>query len=144
MADKPPLYFEAHLGMLRPANRMAEEAMREIKGTVRVEIRGGIANQRRRGLFWVVAGIVTELLNDKHNMTLTEADLHDIMREKFGMYDAQTLPSGEVHKRYWSTSDRAMCEADRAEYLNKCLAVWSRWCGVDVAALRNEAERMAA
>lgn len=142
--DKAPLYFEARLGMLKPANATAEAAMREIKGTVRVEIKGGIANQRRRGLFWVLAGIVTELLNDKHNMTLTETDLHEIMREKFHMFDAQTLPSGEVHKRYWSTSDRAMNEADRAEYLNKCLAVWSRWVGVDVTTLRQEAERLAA
>ena len=144
MPNKAPLYFTAHLGMLRPANRMAEEALREVKGTVRVEIKGGIANQRRRGLYWVLAGIVTELVNDKHNMTLTEADMHDIMRDKFGMYDKQTLPSGDSHKRYWSTSDRAMNEADRAEYLNKCLAVWSRWVGVDVTTLRQEAERMAA
>lgn len=144
MPNKAPLYFTAHLGMLRPANRMAEEALREVKGTVRVEIKGGIANQRRRGLYWVLAGIVTGLVNDKHNMTLTEADMHDIMRDKFGMYDEQTLPSGDSHKRYWSTSDRAMNEADRAEYLNKCLAVWSRWVGVDVTTLRQEAERMAA
>ena len=139
--DKAPLYFEARLGGLFPANATAEVAVHEIKGRVRVEIKGGTANQRRRGLFWVIAGLVTELLNDKHSMTLTETDLHEIMREKFGMYDAQTLPSGEVHKRYWSTSDRAMNEADRAEYLNKCLAGWSRWLGIDVTTLRNEAER---
>lgn len=144
MAEKAPLYFEARLGMLRPANRVAEDAMREVKGRVRVEIKGGIANQRRRGLYWVLSGIVTGLLNDQHNLTLTEDDLHDIMRDKFRMYDEQTLPSGDSHKRYWSTSDRAMNEADRAEYLNKCLAVWSRWTGVDVTTLRQEAERMAA
>jgi hypothetical protein len=140
MANKAPLYFQARLGGLFPANAVAEEAMREIKGSVRVEIKGGIANQRRRGLYWVIAGIVTGLLNDKHNMTLTENDLHDIMRDKFGMYDKQVLPSGEVHKRFWSTSDRAMNEADRAEYLNKCLAVWARWLGVDVTTLRREGE----
>ena len=32
--------------MLAPANRMAQEAMAEIKGRVRVEIKGGTANQR--------------------------------------------------------------------------------------------------
>lgn len=143
MADKSPLYFDARLGGLFPSNATAEEAMREIKGRVRVEIKGGIANQRRRGLFWVLAGIVTGLLNDKHNMTLTEDDLHDIMRDKFRMYDEQTLPSGEVHRKRWSTTNRAMNEADRAEYLNKCLAVWSRWTGVDVSALNQEAERQA-
>lgn len=144
MADKPPLYFEARLGGLFPANRTAEEAMREIKGRVRVEIKGGAANQRRRGLYWVLAGIVCELLNDRHTMTLTEQDLHDIMRDKFRMYDTITLPSGDSKKRYWSTSNRAMNEADRAAYLNRCIAVWSTWTGVDVTALQAEAERLAA
>ncbi len=145
MADKAPLVFEARLGGLFPANMVAECAMREIRGRVTIKgISGGIANQKRRSLYWVLAGIVCGLLNDKHTMTLTEQDLHDIMRDKFGMYDALTLPSGDSKKRYWSTSNRAMNEADRAEYLNRCIAVWSTWTGVDVVALRNEAERLAA
>jgi hypothetical protein len=114
--------------------------MREIAGRVRVTMTGGRANQRRRGLFWATAGLVVPLLNDRHTMTLTEDDLHDIMRDKFRMYDEHVLPSGEVHRKRWSTSNRAMNEADRAEYLNRCLAVWSTWTGVDVSALRREAE----
>lgn len=138
-----PLYFETRLGMLRPANRMAEEAMREIQGRVRVTITGGKGNQRRRGLYWALAGIVVPLLNDQYRLTLTEQDLHDIMRDKFGMYDETVLPSGDVHRKRWSTSDRAMSEADRADYLNKCIAVWSTWTGVDVTTLRDEAQRAA-
>lgn len=118
--------------------------MQEIKGRVRVEIRGGIANQRRRGLYWALVSLVVPILNEAHCLTLDERDLHDIMRDKFRMYDEQTLPSGEVHRKRWSTSNRAMNEAERAEYLNKCIDVWSRWTGVDVTALRDEAERMAA
>ena len=140
--DRAPLYFESRLGGLFPANRTAEEAMKEIKGRVRVELKGGIANQRRRALFWICCGIVTGILNDKHNMTLTEADLHDIMRDKFRMYDLIVLPSGDEKKRYWSTSNRAMSEADRAEYLNKCIAVWQVWIGIDPSTIRNEAERL--
>ena len=143
MSDKAPMFFEARLGGLFPANRMAEESMREIKGRVRVEIKGGTANQRRRALYWVINGIVCGILNDLHNMTLTEADLHDIMRDKFGMYDVIRLPSGDEKKRFYSTSNRSMNEAARAEYLNRCLDVWSKWCGVDVTALRQEGERLA-
>ena len=143
MADKAPMIFEARLGGLFHANRMAEEAMREIKGRVRVEIKAGTANQRRRGLYWVMIGIVTGILNDLHNMTLTEADLHDIMRDKFGMYDVIRLPSGDEKKRFHSTRNRAMNEARRAEYLNRCLDVWSKWCGVDVTTLRQEGDRLA-
>jgi hypothetical protein len=39
MADTAPLYFEAHLNMLRPANRAAETAMQEIRGRVVVTIK---------------------------------------------------------------------------------------------------------
>lgn len=142
MADKSPLYFQAHLGMLRPANRAAETAMQEVKGRVRVQITGGVANQRRRGLYWLVAALVVPLLNERYNLTLTEDDLHTIIREKLGMYDECRLPSGEIYKRFWSTSNRAMNEADRAAFTDKALAIWSTWTGVDVTTLRNEAERL--
>lgn len=143
MADRAPLYFSARLGGLFPANRAAEEAMREIDGTVRCTITGGRANQRRRSLYWVLVSIVTPILNDMHNMTLTDDDLHDIMRDKLGMFDEVTLPSGEVHRKRWSTSNRAMNEAERTDYLNKCIDIWSRWTGVDVITLRDEAQRAA-
>lgn len=143
MTNKAPLIFEARLGGLFPLNRVAEEAMREIKGNVRVTITGGKGNQRRRGLYWILVDLVVPLLNDRYGMTLDEQDLHDIMRDKFHMYDETTLPSGEVHRKRWSTSDRAMNEADRAEYLNKCIDVWSKWTGVDPTTLREESQRAA-
>ena len=145
MADKAPLYFEAHLGMLRPANAAAETAMRETKGRVRVDIKGGLANQRRRGLYWLVAALVVPLLNDRYSLTLDDADLHDITRDKLKLWHPPvTLPSGEVHHKRKSTSNRAMGEAERSEYTSKALALWSRWTGVDVATLTVEAERFAA
>lgn len=143
MADKAPLYFTARLGMLAPANRAAEDAMKDITGTVKAVLTGGKANQRRRGLYWVLVSIVTPILNDMHGMTLTDDDIHDIMRDKLGMFDAVTLPSGEVHHKRHSTSNRAMNEADRADYLNKCIAIWSTWTGIDVTTLTAEAERAA-
>lgn len=144
MADKAPLLFDVRLGMLKPASRAAEEAMREIKGRVRVEIKGGTANQRRRGLYWAVAALVVPLLNEAHGLTLDEDDLHDITRDKLKLYDEIPLPSGEVHRKRRSTKNRAMNEAERAEYTDKALALWSTWVGVEVTTLREEAERMAA
>ena len=142
--DKAPLIFETHLGMLRPANAAAETAMREISGRVRCEIKGGVANQRRRGLYWSVASLVVPILNDAHHMTLDENDLHDITRDKLRLFDEVILPSGEIHRKRRSTSNRAMNEADRAAYTDKALHLWSTWTGVDVTTLRDEAERMAA
>ena len=138
--DKPPLIFETYLGMLRPANAVAEAAMRETRGRVIVTIKSGIANQRRRSLYWVVAAMVVRLLNDAHNLTLDETDLHEISRMKLKLYDEQILPSGDVHYKLRSTSNRAMNEADRADYTNRALALWSTWVGVDVMTLRKEAE----
>lgn len=144
MSDKAPLYFQTHLGMLRPANAAAETALREIKGRVRVEIKGGVANQRRRSLYWCVAALVVPLLNDANGLTLDEQDLHDLTRMKLKLYDEQKLPSGDVHYRLRSTSNRAMNEAERAEYTDRALHLWSTWTGVDVTMLRAEAERQAA
>lgn len=144
MSDKAPLTFTAHLGMLRPANAVAEEAMRHIQGRVRIEIKGGVANQRRRSLYWCVAALVVPLLNDAHGMTLDEQDLHDITRQKLGIGQWQELPSGDRRFKPASTSNRAMNEADRAAYTDRALHLWSVWSGVDVTTLRDEAERIAA
>lgn len=138
--DKAPLLFETHLGMLRPANAAAETAMREVKGRVRVEIKGGVANQRRRGLYWAVASLVVPLLNDAFGMTLDEDDLHDITRDKLKLYDEIKLPSGEIHRKRRSTSNRAMNEADRAAFTDAALHLWSTWVGVPVETLRDESQ----
>jgi hypothetical protein len=138
-SDSPPLMFEVRLGMLKPANRAAEDAMREIKGKVRCTLSGGTANQRRRGLYWSVAALVTPLLNDLHNLTLDEQDLHDITRDKLRLYDEQVLPSGEIYRRRRSTSNRAMNEAERADFTTRALYLWSTWTGVDVTTLQDEA-----
>lgn len=141
MSDKAPLYFDTKLGGLFPANKVAENAMQSITGRVRVTITGGKANQRRRSLWWVLAGIVAPILNDLHTLTLDEDDLHDIMRDKFKMFDEIVLPSGETLKKRWSTKNAKMNEAGRIEYLNRSLEVWSKWTGVDVATLRAEGEQ---
>jgi hypothetical protein len=144
MSDDAPLFFEARLGGLFPANAKAEEAMQEIKGRVSVKITGGRANQRRRSLYWSVASLVVPLLNQAHQLTLDEDDLHDITRRKLKLYDEIKLPSGEVYLKLKSTSNRAMNEADRAAYTTRALELWSMWTGVDVTTLRNEAEELAA
>lgn len=77
------------------------------------------------------------------NHSITDDDLHDIMRDKLGMFDEVTLPSGDVHRKRWSTSNRAMNEADRADYLNKCISIWSTWTGIDPTTLTAEGQRAA-
>lgn len=139
MTDKAPLIFEAKLGMLKPANMAAEQAMQEVKGRVTVKISGGKANQRRRGLYWAVMALVVPLLNCRYQLTLDDQDLHDITRDKLKLFDEVRLPSGDIHKKRRSTSNRAMNEAERAEYTDRALQLWSTWVGVPVETLRDEA-----
>jgi len=139
MTDKAPLLFDTRLGGLFPANKVAESAMQDIRGRVKVSITGGRANQRRRGLYWSVCALVVPLLNDLYGMTLDEQDLHDITRDKLKLVDRIYLPSGDVHLKRRSTSNRAMNEADRAEYTTKAIELWSRWIGIDVSTLHQEA-----
>jgi len=134
--EKAPLLFDVLLGMLRPANEVARIAMREIKGRVRVEIKGGTANQRRRGLYRVIAGLVVEMMNDAHGLTLDDDDLHEITLRKLRMGNWIELPSGDVYFKRASTSNRAMNEAERAEFTNRAFALWSTWTGVHVEELR--------
>jgi hypothetical protein len=140
VADETPLFFTVRLGGLFPANVAAEEAMSEIKGRVSVKISGGKANQRRRGLYWSVASLVVPLLNQAYDLTLDEDDLHDITRDKLKLYDEIKLPSGDVHRKRKSTSNRKMNEAERAAYTTRALELWSTWTGVPVETLFDEAE----
>lgn len=139
MAEESPLLFTAHLGFLKPANKAAEEAMREVRGRVRVTIKGGVANERRRGLYWSVAALVVPLLNDQHHMTLSESDLHEITKQKLDIGQWFDLPSGERYFKPGSTSNRAMAEHERAAFTDRALHLWSTWTGVDVTTLRQEA-----
>ena len=140
MADQAPLIFERRLGMLSPVNPAAHAAVEAIEGRCVVKITRANRNQRRRSLYLIVVGIVAGILNDMHDTTLTDDDLHDIIRKKLKMYDEIPLPSGEVHIKLRSTSDKAMTEPERAEFTNRAFHVFSLWTGVDAETLRREGE----
>ena len=139
MADTPPLIFARRLGGLFPVNLAAKEAVAAIEGQCAVKITRATRNQKRRSLYWVLASIVAEALNDMHGLTLTDQDLHDITRDKLGLgYDVE-LPSGDVLHKRKSTSDRSMPEPERTAYTTKAFNLWSRWIGVPVEVLTREA-----
>jgi len=140
MNDKSPIFAKPKLGMLAPHGPAAVAAFAAIDGIVTLKISGGKRNQRRRALYWLTNAIVCQVLNDLHDLSLTEDELHDITRDKLGMFDEVVLPSGQVFKRYLSTSDRKMAEPDRAAFTDKAFSLWSNWTGVPVETLLAEAE----
>ena len=142
MTDKPPLIFTAKLGMLAPVNAAARAAVAACVGDVTVQIKRATKNQRRRSLYWVCAEIVTGIMNDLHNLDMTEDELHDQTRKRLGMVTTITLPSGAVIERLHSTSDAAMQEPERAAYTTKAFALWARWTGVPVETLTDEGRKI--
>ena len=142
MTDKPPLIFTAKLGMLAPVNAAARAAVAACVGDVTVQIKRATKNQRRRSLYWVVAEIVTGIMNDLHGLDMTEQELHDQTRKRLGMVTPITLPSGAVIERLHSTSDAAMQEPERAAYTTKAFALWARWTGVPVETLTAEGRKI--
>ncbi len=140
MADEAPLIFAPRLGMLAPVNPAAREALKALDGQCVVKITRATRNQRRRSLYWIVTGIVAGILNDLHGLTLSDQDLHDIIRKKLGLFDELTLPSGDVHVKLRSTSDRAMAEPERAAFTTKAFETYERWTGIPVDTLTREAE----
>jgi hypothetical protein len=143
MSDQPPLLFTRRLGLLAPANRAAEEAVREIEGTVRVEIKQMRGNARRMSLYWVALGIAAPMLEERLDGPLTVNMLHRIMKRRGGLAKPVTLPSGEIEWDYDSISFHKMTEIERSKFITWALETLSGWLGCDVTELRHEAERAA-
>ncbi len=141
MSDKPPLLFERRLGGLFPANSAATEALQAISGRVRVDIRQTHGNVRRNGLYWACLNVAAPILSDKiEGEPLTVQMLHNVLKDRAGKVRLITLPSGDVLKDYDSISFAKMTENERSEYITWAIATLSKWLGVDVTTLRQEAE----
>jgi hypothetical protein len=141
MADKVPLYFEKRLGGLFPACVASNDALTNVQGRVRVEIKQTRGNTRRNGLYWAVLSMCAPMLSDKiEGDALTVDMLHKILKDRAGKYRTVTLPSGQVFKDYDSIGFAQMTEPERAEFIDWSINTLSKWLGVDVTALRQEAE----
>lgn len=138
MTDQPPLIFGPKLGGLYPVNLAAKEAVKALNSQVTVKLSGMSRNQRRRSLYWIVTGKVTEIMNDTQGYDLTEKDMHDIIRKKLGYYTETTLPSGDIYQKLTSTSDRKMNEQDRAVFTSRAFATYANWLGIPVEDLTRE------
>lgn len=143
MAEKPPLLFTRNAFGLRPANTAAEEALKSIEGTVRVEIKSTRGNWQRLKLYWACVNLAVENL-DERVPGLTAKLLHQKLKRESGKARKIEFPSGDVEWDYDSISFDKMTENERAEYITWALAAMSRWLGCSVEELRREGEQEAA
>ena len=140
MSDKPPLIFRVEFGRLAPANTAAREAVKAIPGgDVRVEIKRTRANERRRGFYWIMLDVAAEALTDRTGFPFDQHLLHDTLKQKLGLGEEFTTPSGHRIFKPRSTSNAAMTEPERATWTTRCANVLSHWLGVEVNELMNEA-----
>ena len=139
MPDTPPLLFTKRLGMLAPANAAAEQALKAIDGTVRVELKSMRGNVRRNALYWACLGVAAPMLDEKAP-GITVDLLHKVLKDRAGLVRIVTLPSGEQVKDYDSISFAKMTEPERAGFIDWALTAVSAWLGVDVTELKREGE----
>jgi len=138
MAEQPPLFFERRLGGLFPACPAAEQALASVTGRVRVKITRMQGNNKRIALYWIVLGLAAPML-DEQAPGLTDALLHNVLKDRYGLVKIVTLPSGEQIKDYDSISFHAMTEPERAKFIDWAFETVSKWLGVSVEELTKEA-----
>ena len=144
MSDEAPLFFVKRLGGLYPACPAAEKALAAVDGKVRVKITRSQGNNRRIALYWIVLGIAAPMLSEQcSGDAIDDEMLHDILKDRRGLYTTTVLPSGEIVKNYRSISFHQMTEDDRAKYIDWAFATLSKWLGVPVETLTEEARNAA-
>lgn len=139
MSEQAPLFFEKRLGGLFPSNPAAEQALSAVAGRVRVKITRAQGNNRRLGLYWITLGLAAPML-DEVAPGITDSLLHKVLKDRFGLVKVVTLPSGEQIKDYDSVSFAAMTEPERAKFIDWALDTLSKWLGVSVDELTQEAK----
>lgn len=141
MSEVPPLLFRKHLGALRPANPAAEKAIAAIQGgsPVRIKIKQTRGNQRRMALYWIVLAKAAEALTDIcQGDALDDQMLHQVLKDRRGLYTTTKLPSGEVLKNYRSIGFPKMTENERAAYVDWAFQTLAKWLGCSVDDLMKE------
>lgn len=140
MSDKPPLMGKVQFGRIVPTNAVASSALSAVEGmTIRFEVKRSGANQRRRNFYWAMLTVAAEAMTDATGFPFDEELLHDTLKEKLGLGETYTTPSGHTIFKPQSTSNRAMTENERARWTDRCANVLSHWLKVEVTALMDEA-----
>lgn len=144
--DREPLMFKRVLGALRPANEAAEAAVRSIPdgGTVIGEIKRSPRNVRRHKLYWKLLGIAADNLADRVDGPLTGEIIHELVKQRLGLGEWTTLPSGDRLFKSDSTAFHAMPENEFVQHFDRVNSLLAKWLGVDPMVLLDEAKQEAA
>lgn len=117
MSNRPPLFFRKHLGALRPADRVAEEAFAKVKPgeVVRVEMKRP-RNAKHHRKYWALLALVVDNLDQ----SVSVETLHDWMKLKVGCVRLLRTKSGLVELP-GSISFEKMDQSQFEEFYEKAL-----------------------
>jgi hypothetical protein len=91
-----------------------------------------------------VLGIAAPMLSEQcSGDAIDDEMLHEILKDRRGLYSTTVLPSGEIVKNYRSISFHQMTEPDRAAFVTWAFETLSKWLGVPVETLTEEARNAA-
>jgi hypothetical protein len=142
MAEKPPLICIGQFGVLQPKNGAARDAIKALNSMeCRIEIKRSGANERRRGFYWTMLDVAAEALTDATGFHWDQELLHKELKIRLKLGDTFVTPSGHEVFKPRSTSNRAMNEAERARWTDRCAAVLSTWLQCEIAGLMDETRR---
>lgn len=140
MADAPPLLGQVVLSRIVPMNDVAQDALKACEGLhIKFKITKSGANERRRGFYWVMLSVAAEALTDATGDPWDSELLHDELKRVLKLGDEWTTPSGRKVFKKRSTSNRAMTEAERARWVDRCAHALSHWLKVEITQLMDEA-----
>lgn len=144
MSDAAPLFFVKRLGGLYPACPAAEKALAAVDGKVRLKITRSQGNNKRIALYWLTLGIAAPMLSEQcSGDAIDDEMLHEILKDRRGLYTTTVLPSGEIVKNYRSISFHQMAEHERAKFIDWAFETLSKWLDVPVSTLVEEARAAA-
>lgn len=139
MADRPPMLGKVVLGRIVPTNDVGTDAIKACEGlNIRFEIKKSGANERRRGFYWVMLSVAAGALTDATGDPWDSELLHDELKIRLKLGDEWTTPSGHTVFKRRSTSNRAMTEAERARWVDRCAGTLSVWIGCEITQLMDE------
>lgn len=145
MSDAAPMLCKVLLGSLRPANAAASETLQALGNgaTVKIEVKGATPNNRRMAFYWAMLKVAADHMHEQVE-GLTADDLHLIVKQKLGLGQWLTLPSGDRVFSPASISFARMKEPERAAFVNRVDKLLCGWLGVPAGSVFDAAEEQAA
>ena len=135
------LLFLPVLGTLRPADDASADAVRQLPPNrpVAVRITRSAMNTKRMRFYRAVLALAAENLSGRVEGPFDADVLNRVLKRKLKFGQWVRLPSGDAEFIERSLAARATSEPERADFMQRALALLETWLGIPADELLNEA-----